>query len=484
MNKATLTLIYLIVGLSSSISIIFLFRQSIRLDEAQSIWLFSKSVLELLKLSSQDVNLPLYGLILHFWMQIFGTDIVLVRLPSLIFFWLTIGPLYKLAKESSNKEIALLTVAIFCFSPFIVWFTSEARTYTLFTLVTTINNLFYLRLLKQKNIENKFGYFLSILAGLYTHYFFIFLLFSQSVYLLVLRLKNKRKNNIGNFFWGVNLLAFLFFIPWLIYVFKEGVAANTQPLITPPTSYNIVQTLVNFTTGFQPQTIQSLMISMWPLTTVVLFFVFTHKKRGSSKNLDYFFLISFLPIVVVFLISFIKPIFLSRYLILVTPTLFFIIAWIILNNSKKVSYVLAVMVSVVLIGLSVFQSLSNQIPIKENYRGITEYLNNYLTNDDVVAISSPFTIYPVEYQYQGRARLDTIPQWNRYTEGAIPNFNLDNLEKQVEEYKNSYNRLCLVLSYDQGYENEIVNYLDTHYALMGTGKFSEDIELRIYKLRY
>jgi uncharacterized membrane protein len=462
-----------------------LFQQSIRLDEAQSVWLFSKSVKEMLRLSSQDVNLPLYGLILHFWLQIFGTEIIWVRLPSLIFYWLTIIPLFNLAKESGGNDNALMTVALFSLSPFIVWYTSEARTYTLFTLISTINNLYFLRIIRSSASEGKLGFFLSTAAGLYTHYFFIFLLISQGAYFLILKLRNNPKSKTRKSYLRIVLGAFLLFLPWLIYVFLQGSVSNTQPLINRPNSYNIIQSIVNFVTGFQPQNIQSLMVSMWPLSVVILFFVFTHKRKNFTKNIDYFFLCTFLPIILVFIVSIlIKPIFLPRYLILTTPTLFLTISWLILNNSKKVSFWLSIVLLFSMLGMLLFQNSSSLTPAKENYSRVVNYINEYTTPNDIVAVSAPFTIYPVEYLYKGPAKLVTIPLWDRYVQGPIPQFNLDEFKKQIEDYQKVYNKVYVVLSYDQGYEKDLVTYLDTHYAIIGTGKFSEDIELRVYKLKY
>lgn len=484
LEQATKLLI-LIILLTSLISIYFLFVQSIRLDEAQSIWMFTKSVPGMLKLTSQDVNLPLYGLIMHFWLQIFGVDIIRARLLSLLFFLLTLPILYKLIKESSNSDYAILTVALFSFSPFIIWYTSEARTYTLFTLITCLQQLYFLRLVRSNGENGKFGFFISTVLGFYTHYFFIFLLITQLVYGISLRiLKGKDFNKLLKRQIGLLILGGLFFSPWIYYVIRLGLAANTQPVIPPPNSYNVVQTFVNFTVGFQPQNIQSILISMWPLSTIILFLMFTHKKQKLVKNIEYYFLVSFLPIILVFIISFIRPIFLSRYLILTTPTLFFIIAWIILNNTKKVSFYLSILLLSIMFGFTMSQNISASTPAKENYGTTSQYLNQYTTPTDIVAITAPFTIYPIEYQYSGRAKLVTIPNWDRYIEGPIPEFDKQKLVEQIESYKTQYNRLFVVFSYDQGYESEIKSYLDTHYAIMGMGNFSDTIEMRIYKLRY
>lgn len=490
----------LIILAASGVSLFTLFNQSIRLDESQSIWLASKPVDALLKLTSEDVHVPLYSAILHLWMQLFGTNIVVVRLLSLIFFAATLPVLYKVISESSNRKIALLTVAFFAFSPFIIWYTSEARMYTLFTFVTSINHLFFLRFFQSEGKKGKLGYFLSLIAGFYTHYFFLFLVATQIIFVFSRFAWQVKKdmNTKGLFFHYIVLMrkglpfqmaliiggAFIFFLPWVWYVLQQGGASNTQPLIPPPTSYNIFQTFVNFLFGFQTQGIQALLVSLWPLSVITLFFIFTKRQRVGVQSLEYFVIVTFLPILLVFLISFFRPIFLSRYLILVTPTLFFLLAWLLLSYSKRLSTYLATGVLVIMFGLLLYQNTSAATPVKENYRGLSQYLSGEASPEDIIAVSAPFTVYPIEYSYQGSARITTIPVWDRYTEGSIPPFSVGALDRQIQKYRKQYSRIFVVLSYDQGYEKQIITYFDSKYELLNTKKFSEGIQTRVYKLRY
>jgi hypothetical protein len=137
-----------------------------------------------------------------------------------------------------------------------------------------------------------------------------------------------------------------------------------------------------------------------------------------------------------------------------------------------------------MLGLSVFQGISAQTPVKEDYSVLDTYLNKSVGPQDVVAVSVPFTIYPIEYQYQGSAKIVTIPEWDHYDVGSIPKFEMNTFINQINDLKKNYNQIDLVLSYDQGYQKDIVNYMDTHYALVQKKDFSESVELRVYKLRY
>ncbi len=476
-----------------------LLSQSIRLDEAQSIWASTKPVVGILGYLSQDVAAPLYALLLHFWIQVFGPDIMLARILSLIFLLMTLPVLYRLARESSNKKVAMLTVILFSLSPFIMWYTSEARMYTLFTFVTCLNHLFFLRLIKSDGKKGAGGYLISAVLGLYTHYFFVFLLITQAVYLAIVWFLNVLSENGSAksltsrilkyksqplFIGKLMIISFYFFAPWLIYVMSRGGASSTQPLITAPTTYNIFQAFVNFLFGFQANVIQSLLVSFWPLAVILLFFIFTQKRRNFLSNAGYFVMATFFPIIIDFLGSFFRPIFLSRYLILTTPSLFFILAWVIINNSRKVSSVLITSVIFVMFGLTLYQNVSASTPVKENYRDVSIYLQSHAKPQDIIVASAPFTIYPIEYTYHGTNRIDTIPLWDPYEQGAIPKYSTADLASQVKKYTTQYNRMFVILSYDQGYQKDIVQYLDKHYKRNDLKKFSTGLEIREYQLKY
>ncbi|OGY08252.1 MAG: hypothetical protein A2782_00545 [Candidatus Blackburnbacteria bacterium RIFCSPHIGHO2_01_FULL_43_15b] len=469
--------------------------QSIRLDESQSLWMSGKSLPILLKLTAEDVHVPLYGILLHFWIQIFGNNIILARILSLLFSLATIPVLYKVTREASTRTIATGTILLYSFSPFIVWYTTETRMYSLFTLVTTINHFYFLRFLRSDGKEGKLGYFLSSLFGFYTHYFFFLLATTQSLFLLgkaiYQRLEKTQQapaqsSPLKFFFKQAAILgsAFAFLTPWLYYFIRSGAGTSTSPKIPPPTSFNIFEVFFNFIFGFQSRHFQSFVISLWPLALIFLFFIFTKRKIIKVQGIAYFAAATFLPISLAFAASFIKPVFLSRYLILATPTLFIILGWAIINYPRRLSSVFLGLAVITMLGASTYQNISANTTVREDYRSVSAYLTQDANAQDIVAVSAPFTIYPIEYSYDGNAKLVTIPEWNRYTQGSIPPFAEDQLKNQIEGYRNTYQRVFLVLSYNQGYQEKIRSYFDNNYELLSQREFPYNISVRIYKLRY
>lgn len=474
-------LLILIAALSVLISVSSLYSQSIRLDESQSIWVATKSMPAILFTMSHDVHPPLYILLLHFFIQVFGTGVIATRTLSLLFFLATIPYMYIMAKESCDARTALLATIFFSLSPFVMWFSTETRMYTLLTLAATANNVYFLRMLKSGDTSNKFGYFLSALVGLFTHYFFLLFLTSQMLYRLAVAWRAKR---FPVPYAAILVILGALFAPWAYYVATQGLIAQSQPLLSKPNIYNLFAAFVNFLFGFQSLKTQSILISLWPLIVIFFFIVFTSRKRRDIRTVGYFLLITFFPILFTFAASYIKPVFLPRYLIFTLPTLFLLVAWTLTDSSQKFTQYVASLILVIMAVFLLVQNVSDGNPEREDYENVGRYISDNATPRDIVAVTSPFTIYPIEYSYTGHARIVTIPEWDRYTQDAIPAFTLADFKKQLVAYGKLYYRMFLVLSYDQGYEGLIRKYLNDHYQLITKNEFSPGVELLVYRLRY
>jgi hypothetical protein len=158
--------------------------------------------------------------------------------------------------------------------------------------------------------------------------------------------------------------------------------------------------------------------------------------------------------------------------------------WLLVVFSKRKSHVGILLLLGGMVLSLVLQTNAASTPVKEHYENTASYLEQTATPSDLIAVSAPFTIYPLEYSYHGSARIITIPFWDRFSYGPIPAYSTAELIKEIDTYKLIYSRLFVVLSYDQGYQKDIQQYLDTHYQLLETKDFSETIEVRVYKLRY
>ncbi len=477
------SLICLVVALS-----VFVFsKESLRLDESQSLWQTSHSIPQMLYVVAQDVHVPLYHTMLHFWQLFLGHDVAVARILSLLFFMAAIPALYLLTSLCYGSSVGLFASFLFSISPFMNWYGNEIRMYSLLVLVTILNQYFFLRILhkKQDTEQNSkivwLGYTATALLGTYTHYFFSLTLFVQIIF-FVLYYKEFPKYSLLKFL-AVAALVGAAFAPWLIYLVKLGFASNSRPLIAPPTLINVFNTFSQFVFGFQSDYINSILLSLWPL--VVLFGFLGLQKNKKIRPETIYFLFSFVaPIIILFGLSFVRPLYLTRYLIFTLPSLYILIAWLFSIYPSKISWTIKSILVGIMILMLYIQSASVNTVVKEDYRDASLYLSSHVDARDVVVLSAPFTIYPVEYYYTGDASLATLPLWDRTLSGPIPPFVNSKLPLEAAAVESNHRRLWLLLSYDQGYEEIIRQYFDGHFDQLAKIKFSPGLDLYEYRLRY
>ncbi len=478
--------ILLLIFVVVAISFLFLSKQSLRLDEAQSLWQSSHSSIGTINVISHDVHLPLYGLILHFWLILNGTGVVDARILSLIFFIITIPCAYALAKISFNKNVAIFTSILVATSPFLNWYGNETRMYSLLTLIAVLNEYFFIKIFLNKSGQHQgsiwFAYILTSLFGIYTHYFFWLLLITEGIF-FIMHSKSFPKKTF-RYLCISALVLILAIIPWALYVFLQHGLKQTIPHLLPPGSVDLFNTFSQFMFGFQDDHINTIILSLWPLS-VLLGFLSLRKKNNFPPISQFFFMTAILPIITAFCISiFFRPVFLARYLILATPGLYIFLSWFFSTFPPLLSKTIKLGFSALMIFTLIYQSVSANTPIKENYQQAAEYINKHSGPSDIVTLSAPFTLYPFDYYYRGQASVTTIPIWNPYSPQGIPDFTYNDLISEVDEIKKSHDKIWLLLSYDQGYENDIRQYFETHYQRLDHQTFSNGLDLYVYQLRY
>lgn len=136
-----------IVLLGAALRLYRIGAQSFWLDEAVSVVHAAQPAGELLRqLATTDIDPPLYGLLLHFWLHL-GDSEATIRLLSALCSLATIPVLYLLGRRIGSPRLGLLAALILAVSPFHVQYAQEARMYALLTLSATLSIYFLVCLL-------------------------------------------------------------------------------------------------------------------------------------------------------------------------------------------------------------------------------------------------------------------------------------------------------------------------------------------------
>lgn len=477
-----LIILPLLILIGTFISFNFLGKESLRLDESQSIWQVNRPFGDIFKVVASDVHLPLYNIILFWWRSIVGGDIYDNRHISLIFFLIGIVAIYFLAKLiSNNKSIAIFTATLFTLSPYMNWYANELRMYSLITLITIVSHYLFLRIYYSlgRTWLNWTLFLIISIIGIYTHYFFFLVLLSQLIFYILFWFKFS-KNTFRNFVLVASAII-LSFGPWVWFVLSLGNAKNQAPLLIKPSSIDFFNIYSQQVFGFQSDYVNSLILSFWPILGLLGLFLL--KKNNILKpEFVYLGLATFIPILVSFIVSYsVRPIFLSRYLSVCIPSMFIIISHVLFSYNTFLSRFMRVLILYLMIFALYLQITSVATPVKENYREAINYIIKTTQKEDIVAISAPFTIFTFDYYYNGSNQLVTIPYWDRKT--VIPAFDKKTMLEQVSSYIPNHNKIYLLLSYDQGYEKEVKQYFDDNFLRLESITFSPKLNLYVYDIK-
>ncbi len=137
----TLTLIVL---LAFAVRAYRLDAQSIWYDEGNSIALAQRDIATIIRSAASDIHPPLYYIVLHIWVQLLGVSVAAVRLLSVILGTLTVIVTYLIGRRLMGERTGLLAAFLAALSPFLVYYSQEARMYMLATLLGALSVYFLL----------------------------------------------------------------------------------------------------------------------------------------------------------------------------------------------------------------------------------------------------------------------------------------------------------------------------------------------------
>ena len=466
-------------------------REGLRLDEAQSVWQASHTLEYIHYYMSKNVHLPLHNSLLHFWMNMFGSGERNIRILSAIPGILTIPSMYFLANEILNKKGALFAAFVVAISPFYIWYSREIRMYTLLALTSTLSYFFYIRILKYNSFQYYLGYLIINIIGIYTHYFFLFVLLIQGMFFLLSWKVNFNENKIVNkkrqlvYFNLAAAVLFISYIPWIkTLIFSSNGIAKFGPALDIPTPFNIILTFFEFTFGYQPVNYTSMLLSLWPLL-ILSGFLFLEKRRNPFSPFLYLAILGILfPLIIVYIISVTaKPMYLTRYLTPMTPMYLILITWFLLEIKGKLKVVIIILFLFTTLTLLYNQFTNPDNPEREDYKSAVEYLNSNTDYRDAIVIAPPFVIYPFQYYYDGKSTTYTMPIWNK-KKGGIPELTNDSMVRDSEKIKEGHKRIFLLLATNLENTTEVKNYYDMHYTKLQKIKFSEHLWIHVYQAEY
>lgn len=154
------------------------------LDETISVNIASLPLSDIPRALSHDGAPPLYYVLLHFWMQPFGTSDFAVRafsgfvsVASLPLFWVA-------GRRLGGRTVAWVTFFLGVTSPFAINYATAARMYSMMILLSVLGYLALQRALEQPSRGRLIALGMVTAALLYTHYWGLYLVLVTAAWLV------------------------------------------------------------------------------------------------------------------------------------------------------------------------------------------------------------------------------------------------------------------------------------------------------------
>ena len=127
---------------------------------------------------------PLYYAVAWVWTQLTGTGEYGLRSISALAGVATVPVAYLAGAELRSRRAGLAAAALVAVNPMLLWYSQEARAYALFSLLTAVSFLYFVRALGQGRRRDFAGWGIASALALATHYFALFPIAAEAAWLL------------------------------------------------------------------------------------------------------------------------------------------------------------------------------------------------------------------------------------------------------------------------------------------------------------
>lgn len=410
-------------------------------DEAFTIHVASLPLAEIPEELYHDNAAPLHYVLLHYWMQLWGTSEVAVRSLSLLFSILTFALLFWGMRSIAGKRTAFLAGLLITLAPSQVYYAQETRPYALAQFLALCSTILLWKLLfhtpKKLRFPNEtwtYSTLLGISNGLLllTHYWGAFLIAVEIliVGIWLIRSGQREKIRTASFFLLSLLITALLFAPWLS-TFLHQLSGDPLAWLEEKNPYILVfRSLKHFTFDEKGLVFWGIIIATWLISV-------------SKRTSHYFFLaLGILPLIIAQTASLYSPLYMvNRYDTIVLPI--FLASWALLldavtrhlallpasfskhEHTERKQHFWSILFLTISTGVLISSAAQSLITLyskpKAVDRLVAHYIIDHTTPDDLVIFtyhtSTPFEYYAQHYP-QPPQRIN-FPTWTKPQEGFV-----------------------------------------------------------------
>ncbi len=420
--------------------------QSFWRDEAFTYLLAKKNIFDIIFLTAKDFNPPLYYILIHFWMKIFGSSEIALRSFSFIFFWATLYVCVHILLDifKLNSKKSYLYFLLILINPLLVYYAFEARMYTLLTFLATLSYYSFYK-------KNSRLYFISTLLGLYTHYFMLLVVLSQLLFNYLIYKKSRAYLIMQKKI----IKPVIYFAPWLASVLIIGQIFGSAFWINKIQFHTLLNLPSVVYLGYEQGTqfFSGYIFFLTVLLFAILFIGFLKIGRENQEKKQIYLYLLFWALGIPFmaaLVSFFKPIFLMRYLIF-TSVGFVLLLVYTLEHFRRNARIVALIILTLL--TFYFHRLQLTNHSKTDFRKVAKEIQSAAKNDDLFYVTDVLDFHTAQYYFERENVKDKKVFLYNVSYEIIPAYVGKVLipEDRIKDSLPSYPSKAYVLNHEGGY---------------------------------
>ncbi|MEN8098135.1 MAG: glycosyltransferase family 39 protein [Chloroflexota bacterium] len=490
-RKILIVPILLVLLLAAGLRFYRIDAQSFWNDEGNSVRLAERSLALIVEGSAGDIHPPLYYMILKGWRTILGTSEFAARSLSAVLGVALVLVIFLLGRKLINSVTGLIAALLAAVNPLQVYYSQEARSYILVSLLGAIavyaahaiygkwNESAESQKPKDDIVLWMLVYIVATTAGLYTHYLFPLIILAVNL-IVLLSLLGRRLVREAMILVFLNAIALILYIPWISIAFRQ--------LTTWPSSGEMQSVGSALVTVFRTL---SLGITVVPQATRIALLGFGFllalglmpRKNIRNPQLILLALWLLLPIAIILMLDMLKPAFL-KFLLVISPPFCILVARGIgftLRSGANVRRALLLPTA-----LSLGMMISYNVDALHNlyhdpayartdYRGMAQTIQETFRDTDAIILNAPNQWEAFTYYYHDVDRVYPLPLERPAQK--------ESLYSALENIKDKHDRVyCLFWAEQESDPDRLVeHWLDDH-GYKARDEWWGDVRFVVYAL--
>lgn len=391
-----------------------------------------------------EANMTLYYLLLRAWLP-FGSSEAYIRTLSALFGLVTIPAVFVLGRRMFDSRSGFIASFLLAVNAYAVRYSQEARSYSLYPLLCVLSAIYFLKLLEEPSRRNRIAYVLTSVLAVYAHFFAGLLVLAQWLSFRLLKLekeqvprglktaRNDNKHEKGRIHttqvmpsqllknentdsstpqqgaqriisgeaihtqlklaWRQFAIAVA---PLAVFIVSTGVGVLRW---VPRPSFSDLRTCIMFLTGNGGTILLFLYLAAIVWGAVFGFQAGWHRPFPRETWRYVFLLLWFtFPILLVFLLSQLKPLFVIRYFVFTIPAIVLLAAAGLAHIRPRIllGATMVIFGLLSLKGVASFYQKDFDI-FREDWRSASRYILANAQPGDVIFFHQPLTRMPYEY---------------------------------------------------------------------------------------